>query len=83
MDKIIVAGCGDAYVTKDGILIYDGEADFRDTGNAKYVGDIEKIAEADPGHDWRIIINMPLHGEIYQRHAAKKWVCIESNKGFA
>lgn len=82
-DMIIAAGFGDAYVTKDGVKVYDGEADFHNDLMPKTVGDIEEMAKADPEHDWRIVIYTPLHGETYQRHAPGTWVCIESNMGFA
>lgn len=83
LEMQIAVGFGDAYVTRDGQLIYDGEADWSKTGNAKRVSDIEKLADADPDHDWRIVKFGPLHGETFQRHEKDKWVCIESNKGFA
>jgi hypothetical protein len=43
----------------------------------------EKVAKADPDHDWRIVLYGPLHGEVYQRHAPGEWVLVEKNKGFA
>ncbi len=40
-------------------------------------------AAADPDHDWRIVLNGPLSGRTYQRHAAGEWALIEQNQGFA
>ena len=83
MGKIICTGFGDARVTKDGKPVYDGEQDWRDGNDPKRVGDIERIAVDDPDHDWRIVMNGPLHGGTYQRQGEKNWVCVESNRGFA
>jgi len=85
LDMLIVVGFGDAYATKDGEVIHDGEMDSQenDTYKVKRVKDIEDMAAKDPDHDWRIVKHGPLHGETFQRHGPNKWVCIESNPGFA
>jgi len=83
MTMLIAVGFGDAFVTKDGEEIYDGEEDYTNTGRAKTVADIEAMAAADPDHDWRITKLGPMHGETFQRHEAEAWVCVESNLGFA
>jgi len=85
LNMLICVGFGEAYVTKDGKEVYDGEEDSRknDIYQVKTVGDIEKMAEKDPDHDWRVVKHGPLHGETFQRHGPNKWVCIESNPGFA
>ena len=82
MSMIIVVGFGHAYVTKNGKLFYDGEKDYDENGIAKTVGEIEEVAKLDPDNDWRIVKYAPLHGETFQRQDGK-WVCIESNMGFA
>jgi len=83
MDMVIAVGFGAACVTRDGEQVYDGEADCEAGREPKTVADIESIAVADPDHDWRIKKYGPLHGETFQRHDADKWVCVESNCGFA
>ncbi|KKM75045.1 hypothetical protein LCGC14_1394240 [marine sediment metagenome] len=83
MDKIICTGFGSACATKDGKTVYDGDQDYRNGNEPKTVGEIEKIAQESPDHDWRIVMYGPLHGEIYQRQGEKNWVCVESNQGFA
>lgn len=45
--------------------------------------EVEKLAAADPDHDWRIVLYGPLHGEVYQRHDAGVWNLVEKNEGFA
>jgi len=82
MDMEICVGFGEAYVTKDGVQIYDGEQDYRNDKQPKLVKDIEAMAIEDPDHDWRIIKYGPLHGETFQRQDGK-WICVESNGGFA
>ncbi len=82
-DLPIAVGFGSAVLTKDDELIYSETQD----GPVGTVADAEKLAAADPDHDWRIQKDGPLHGETFQRHAkgkyAGQWVCIESNQGFA
>jgi len=81
LDMVIAVGFGSATVTKDGKTIYDE----RDAGeeNLMTVAQAEDLAAADPDHDWRIEKYGPLHGEVFQRHGPGKWVCVESNQGFA
>lgn len=81
MGMIIAVGFGSSYVMKDDECIYDEQL-VKD-GNYWTVEDVEKLAEKEPDHDWRIKKHGPLHGETFQRHGPKKWVCIESNPGFA
>lgn len=47
------------------------------------VEEAEKLAAADPDHDWRIVLFGPLHGEVYQRHGPGQWLLVEKNEGFA
>ena len=81
MDMVIAVGFGSAFVTKDKTTVYEESK----VENDEYltVGDIEKLAKTDPEHDWRIHKHGPLHGEVFQRHDEGKWVCIESDSGFA
>jgi hypothetical protein len=83
MNMPICVGFGSAFVTKDGVEVYDGEAALRDENEPLTVRDIEAMAKADPDHDWRIVKYGPMHGETYQRHCDETWVCVESNEGFA
>lgn len=83
MEMLICVGFGYAYVSSDGIRVYDGEQDLVDGNEPKTVGEIEEMAKADPNHDWRIVKHGPLHGETFQRHGDWEWVCVESNEGFA
>lgn len=83
LERGIAVGFGSAECTKDGELVYDGEADYQNDKDPKSIGDMEKLAQTDPDHDWRVCFNGPLHGETYQRHMDNTWVMIESNMGFA
>src|SRR5689334_6290007 len=74
LEKQIAVGFGGAVCTKDGDLIYDGEADYQNDIEPKTIGDMEKLAQADPDHDWRVRFDGPLHGETYQRHMENTWV---------
>jgi hypothetical protein len=43
----------------------------------------EARARKAPRHDWRIVLDGPLHGETYQRQGKNRWVLVEKNEGFA
>lgn len=79
MDMAIAVGFGSANVTKDGDLIYDE----REGEDIWTVQDAEDAALKDPDHDWQIMKMGPLHGETFQRQGVGRWVCVESNPGFA
>jgi len=81
MDMIIAVGFGSAIATKDGAVIYDELTVKND--NYMTVEEIESIAKKEPNCDWRIQMDGPLHGETFQRQGENKWVCVESNRGFA
>lgn len=83
MDMVVAVGFGSAFATKDGEVVYDELECDGNWDNFKTVVDIEAMAIEDPDHDWRIEKHGPLHGETFQRHGPGKWVCIESNQGFA
>lgn len=83
LDKLIVVGFGDARVTRDGETLLDGEAYAQRTGNFMTFRDAERIASVVPDHDWRVVLNGPLHGETYQRHGPDDWWLVETNNGFA
>ena len=83
MQMLICVGFGSAMVTRDGELVHDGERAFQDGEEPWTVQDAEDAAAQDPDHDWQIVKYGPMHGETFQRHGPSKWICIESNPGFA
>lgn len=78
-DNVIGVGFGFAALTRDGDIVHaeDDDEEFMTGAEA------EKIAEADPHHDWRIVLDGPLSGRTYQRHGPGEWVLIAQNNGFA
>ena len=80
MDMLIAVGFGEAYALKDEEVIY---RENPDSDEVLTVEELELLAAADPEHDWRFVKYGPLHGETFQRQGEKKWLCIESNMGFA
>jgi hypothetical protein len=89
MNMLIAVGFGQAQVTKGDELIWDemsevhaAEREDREA-NLWTVQDAEDAALKDPDHDRQIIKMGPLHGEAFQRQGVGRWVCIESNPGFA
>lgn len=62
----------------------EGRVDDADAGEAEYwdFAEVEKLAAADPDHDWRVVMFGPLHGEEYQRHGPDQWVLVVKNEGF-
>lgn len=79
MDGVIAVGFGEASVRRDGRVILEE----RDSDDWIYGQHAEDLALADPDHDWRIVLNGPLSGRTYQRHAPGLWHLIEKNQGFA
>ena len=78
MDRMIAVGFGYAGCTKDGVEVLGEDLD-----NLHEVAEAEALAVADPDHDWRIVLDGPMHGETYQRQSAGKWVLVDKNEGFA
>jgi len=67
MQTQIAVVFGDAYVTCNGQMVYDGEAELRMDISPKTIADVEKMVPQYEASDWRIIFRGPLHGETYQR----------------
>lgn len=77
----VAVGFGDAHVSKDGVVIWrEGNQEW---GELPTLRKFENMAAKDPNHDWRAVLNGPMHGETYQRQAPKEWVLVERNQGFA
>jgi hypothetical protein len=83
MSKVVAVGFGEAAVYRDGVRVIDGEERIRNDEELLTFGDVEEMAIHDPVHDWRIVLNGPLHGETYQRQGPGVWLCVERNDGFA
>lgn len=81
-DGVVAVGFGFAALTKDGELVWT-EPDEDDESSFLTGEQAEKIAAADPDHDWRIVLESPLSGRAYQRHEPNKWALIDQNNGFA
>lgn len=66
-------------------LIRDGEwvDSWFSYEECKALPTFERIAEADPDHDWRVRVEGPLSGVVYQRHAPREWIAVERLGGFA
>lgn len=82
MDALIAVGLGDAGAYKDGKLVYDGNAEM-DMNKELRVEEVERVAAADPDHDWTIVWNGPMAYEKYQRQGEGCWRCVERGEGFA
>ena len=82
MNMVIGVGFGIAQVTMDNDIIFSETRDI-EAEDLPIVADIEKLAEQDPDHDWRILLEAPLRSREYQRHGPKNWVLIHSGRGFA
>ena len=80
MDMLIAVGFGCAMVTCGKKVIY---MEGRDDEGFHALAEFEEMAKLDPNHDWRVRLEAPLRGRVYQRHDIGKWVLIESTMGFA
>lgn len=79
MNMVIAVGFGCAQVTKGDELVYNEQ----EGADIWTVQDAENAALQDPDHDWQIMFVGPMHGETFQRQGPGRWVCVESNPGFA
>ena len=79
MEMTIAVGFGVAGAFKGDECVYDEQR----AEEYLTVADIEAMAKDDPENDWQIRKHGPLHGETFQRQGEGRWVCIESNQGFA
>lgn len=79
---VIAVGFGAATAMKGNEVVYD-EQDVPHDSDFATCADIEKLALADPDHDWRISYYAPLYEAVYQRHGEGHWVLIEKGQGFA
>lgn len=79
---VIAVGFGYAALHKGREVIWseDGNTALSDCMTG---AEAEKLAAADPDHDWQIVMDGPLRGRTYQRHAPGEWVLIAKNEGFA
>lgn len=81
LDALIAVGFGDAHVSCDGEIIY--QEPMRAGSRLRTLRTFENKAAKDPDHDWRVVLDGPLHGETYQRQGPAHWVLVERNQGFA
>lgn len=68
------------------MLVRDGETLEEDLWGGVLVEHYENRADAaDPENekDWRLRVEGPMSGVVYQRHAPRKWVAVERLDGFA
>lgn len=79
LDMIIAVGFGTAQVIKGDKVI------FRESNNDEdfhCLQEFEHMAQIDPDHDWRILLDAPLQMREYQRQE-NRWVVIDVGPGFA
>jgi len=80
MDGYVAVGFGYAGIHRDGDVVWQEQNNSEDWMTGEKA---EAMAAADPDHDWRIVLDGPLSGRTYQRHAPGEWALIEQNMGFA
>lgn len=83
MDGVIAVGFGSAFVSRDGEIVLDGEMSRKEGGDPVTGADAERVAALDPDHDWRIVLDGPMGGQVYQRHGEEQWVYVKRLPGFA
>lgn len=81
MDMLIAVGFGCAMVTCGRKVVFMESA--ANENEFHYLAEFEAMAAKDPNHDWRVTLEAPLRGRVYQRQDVGKWVLIESTPGFA
>lgn len=81
LESIVAAGFGYAGITKDGQSVYQDDPHSEE--DAPTLQRFEDMAKADPDHDWRFTLNLPLRDAEYQRQGDARWVLVKSGMGFA
>lgn len=87
-EALLAVGFGTCCVEKDEATIYDENAEqthagLMDDEGWVHLSAIEKLAAADPDHDWRVHFFAPLYESHYQRQGDNHWVLYEKGEGFA
>lgn len=59
------------------------ELALSDVHGTTTVEDYEALAKLDPEHDWRVTVNGPMYGVVYQRQGEGEWIAVENLDGFA
>lgn len=81
-EGLIAVGFGYAALHRDGEPVYT-ESDTSEHDATYMTGaQAEALAASDPDHDWRIVLEGPLSGRTYQRHAAGQWALVNQHMGF-
>lgn len=82
-ESVIAVGFGYAALHCDGEPFYTEPNDPPDDDAYMTGAQAEKLAAADPDHDWQIVMHGPMSGRTYQRHGPNEWALVEQNMGFA
>ena len=73
----LAVGFGSVVVSRDDDVVWEGD-DW-----SVLLRRFERLARADPDHDWRVRFIGPLSGETYKRDTGGRWLLIERDEGFA
>lgn len=82
-DSVVAVGFGTAALCRDGHEWVNGEDRIWDDNEELTGAECERIAAADPGHLWQIILCGPLSGATFTRQDDGRWILTDSNEGFA
>lgn len=77
MSTVLAVGFGMVTVTKGDEVVWVGDDEHR------WLRRYERMAAADPDHDWRVEFIGPLSESTYQRQGEREWVLVERGMGFA
>ena len=80
MEMWIAARFGSATITKDGETIYSEDCNSEE--EPPRLQKFEDMAKADPDHDWRVSLYLPLREAEYQRQGDAHWVLIHFQRCF-
>jgi hypothetical protein len=78
MEMPIKIGFGVAGYSRDGEILFHQDLSIK---GYQTVADVEKLALADPDHDWRIFFFSPLYEAEYQRQGDGVWVMVKKEPG--
>jgi hypothetical protein len=80
-EAVIGVGIGYAALTRDGETVY--EEDLTGQRDPMTVEQAERLAQREPGREWRIHLVALLEDRHYRREAAGRWVIYERGYGIS
>lgn len=77
MSAVLAVGFGVVTVMRDDDVVWAGDDEHR------WIRRYERMAAADPDHEWTVNFLAPLSERTYRRTGPRMWELVETGMGFA